>query len=520
MSLVSGLIAGLERLQSRIEKYMKRLGIDRYRVRDLISRRENTIAHMFSIIFFYLAIALILPYATALYYGEDPRPWMFPMLLMMFVSVPMLMRFKPPAYARPTETMFVVAIGWLAAMVIGAIPFVMYGMGILDALFETMSGFTTTGASIMVGIESWPKSLLMWRSFTQWLGGAGIIMIFVTILPLLGVGGRQLMRGESPGMGAQPQTLRIREEVRKFHLVYVALSILLVVLLLFTGIGFYDSLATMFSTISTGGFSPHSESIAFYDSPIVEWVIILFMFLGGTSFYLHFKAISSRKLRTYWSSSEFRAYVIIILVAVAISALLLWDTAPGGEEVVRKSMFQVISLFTSTGFSTADYVLWDRPIVFILLILMVIGGCTGSTAGGMKVARFLLLGKFVRACLYKTVHPRAVFTIKHEGRSMSEQVVSSLIAVAVCYLGTALVSSAILIAVGVEPITSMGAAIATLSNIGPALGELGPMGTYAFLPDIAKVVLIFNMWVGRLEFLAVLVIITPVFWRELLRYRE
>ncbi|MFP4170775.1 MAG: TrkH family potassium uptake protein [Methanomassiliicoccales archaeon] len=518
MSLRERLIR-LTGIISRCRNYLKRVGLDRYRMWEIVSRKENAVAHLFSILFFYLCIALLFPYLTALYYGEDPRPWIFPILLMALISVPLLLRFKAPQQARPTETLFVVSMAWLATMVIGSIPYMMYGMGMLDALFEAMSGFTTTGATIMTDIESWPQSLLLWRSFTQWLGGAGIIMIFVTILPLLGVGGRQLLRGESPGMGTHPPTMRIREEVRKFHLIYMGLSLLLLMMLYLTGIGVYDSIVTMFSTISTGGFSPHSESIAFYGNPMVEWVIIVFMFLGGTSFYLHFKAISSRSPGTYLKSSEFRTYMFIVLAAVTICSLFLWDTA-SGEGVVRKSMFQVISLFTSTGFSTADYVLWESPVVLILFILMVIGGCTGSTAGGIKVARFLLSWKFVKACLYKTVHPKAVFSIKHEGRSMGENVITSLIAVSMCYLATAFVSTTILIAMGIEPVISMGASIATLSNIGPALGELGPLGTYAFLPDAAKVVLIFNMWVGRLEFLSVLVIITPVFWKELLRYRE
>lgn len=328
------------------------------------------------------------------------------------------------------------------------------------------------------------------------------------------------MRGESPGMGVQALTMRIREEVRKFHLIYLGLSAILLILILATGIGVYDSLAVMFSTIATGGFSPHSESIAFYNSPVLEWVVILFMLLGGTSFYLHYRSISTRRLRPYWNSAEFRTYVAIILFAAGVCTALLWDSSISVLETLRTAMFQVISILTSTGFSTSDYVLWDRPLVFILLVLMIIGGCTGSTAGGLKMARFLLSWKFAKATLYKTVHPKAIFTIKHEGRTLGENVISSLIAVGICYLATAFFSIAILIAIGLEPVTSLGATIATLSNIGPALGDLGPMGTYGNLPDLAKVVLIFNMWVGRLEFLAVLVIITPVFWRELLRYRE
>ncbi|MCG7845192.1 MAG: hypothetical protein MIO90_07170, partial [Methanomassiliicoccales archaeon] len=290
-----------------------------------VARKESAIPHIFGILMVYMSIALMFPYIVSIIYHEDPRPWIFPILLCMISGLMLLMRYRAPENTRPTEAMFVVATGWLALTVMGSIPFVLHGMGFIDAFFETMSGFTTTGSSIMVDIESWPQSILFWRSFTQWLGGAGVIMIFVTIFPMLGVGGRNLFKNEFPGLDVQNFSARIQEEARKFHYIYLSLSVAQLGLLLLTGIGVFDSLCVMFSTMSTGGLSPHSASIGFYASADVEWIIIAFMFLSGTNFYLHFQAMTTRNPRRYWKSSEFRIYVMLVLVATAIITAVLWD---------------------------------------------------------------------------------------------------------------------------------------------------------------------------------------------------
>jgi len=431
------------------------------------------------------------------------------------------MRYRSPENTRPTEAMFVVATGWLALTVMGAIPFVLYGMGVVDAVFEAMSGFTTTGSSIMTNIESWPKSILFWRSFSHWLGGAGIIMIFVTVLPMLGVGGRNLFKNEFPGLDVQNFSARIQEEARKFHYIYGFLSLMMLVLLLFTGIGVFDSFCVMFSTMGTGGLSPHSDSIAYYASSNVEWIVIIFMFLASTNFYLHFQAITTRDPNRYFRNSEFRLYLGIILAATAIITVFMWGKEfTDIEQGVRTSMFQVVSLMSSTGFSTANYIFWDQAVVFLLLALIIIGGSTGSTAGGIKVARFFLTREFIASALHKTIHPRSIFTVKIDGRPLSQEALSSVVAMVLCYFATAIVAVVALILLGIDPTTSISAAIATLSNAGPGLGSIGPYGSYGGLPDAAKLVLTFTMWAGRLEFISVLVLFTPVFWKELMRYRE
>lgn len=500
---------------------LKKLGIDRYYILNKVARKESTIPHLIGVLMLYMAIALLFPMAVALLYGEDERIWLFPFALTSIVGGVLLLRFRPPEVTRPSEALFLVATSWFVVVLIGAIPFIMSGMSPVDAVFEMMSGFTTTGSTIMTDIESWSKSLLFWRSFSQWLGGAGIIMIFVSVLPMLGVGGRALFKNEFPGLNVQNFSLRIREESKKFHYIYLGLSAAQLVLLMITGIGIYDSLLVMFSTASSGGLSPHSDSIAFYGNPLVEWIIILFMFLAGTNFYLHYHVFISRKFRNYWKSAEFRAYLFLIAVATVAVLAVIWTGDLGSIETnVRTALFQVISVSTSTGFATVDFAAWSGSAVFVLLIMMVIGGCTGSTAGGLKVARFMLSREFVYASLYKMVHPRAVFYAKLDGRPLGEEALTSLMAVTVCYIATALLATIALTFLGVEPVTALSGSITTISNAGPGIGALGPMGSFAGLPDLGKIVMILTMWAGRLEFLTVFVILTPVFWRELLRYHD
>jgi trk system potassium uptake protein TrkH len=500
---------------------LKHLGIDRYWLLNKVARKESTIPHLFGVLMTYMAIAFLFPMAVALIYGEEWRIWFYPFLLTLIVGGVLLIRFRSPEVTRPSEALFVVATSWFVVALIGAVPFVMSGMPVVDGVFEMMSGFTTTGSTIMTDIESWSKSLLFWRSFSQWLGGAGIIMIFVSVLPMLGVGGRALFKNEFPALNVQNFSLRIREESMKFHYIYLGLSAAQLVLLMITGIGIYDALVVMFSTASSGGLSPHSQSIAYYNNPLVEWIVIAFMFLAATNFYLHYHVFISRNIRSYWKSSEFRTYVFLIIAAtIAVFAAIWSGRLEDIEWGIRTALFQVISISSSTGFATTDYAAWSGGAVFILLMMMIIGGSTGSTAGGLKVARFMLSREFVYASLYKMVHPRAVYYAKLDGRPLGEEALTSLMAVMVCYIITALLTTVVLTFMGMDPITAMSGAISTLSNAGPGIGSLGPMGNFADLPDAGKIVLTLTMWAGRLEFLTLFVVLTPVFWRELLRYHD
>lgn len=521
----------LRRGFGRLSYLFDRLNVDIEAIFDRFARKESAIPHIYGLLMIYMSIALLVPFIVSLIYHEDPRPWIFPILLSLISGILLLLRYRAPETTRTTEGMFVVSTGWLVISILGAIPYIMHGMGVIDAIFETMSGFTTTGSTIMgtptgftpsiASIESWPKSILFWRSFTNWLGGAGIVMVFVTILPMIGVGGRNLFKNEFPGLDVQNFSMRIQEEAKKFHYIYILLSIIIVLLLLLAGVDLFDSLCVMFSALATGGFSPHSESIAFFSGE-VQWITTFAMFVGGVNFYLHYQAIAIKNPGVYMKSSEFKLYTLLAVGCTLVIAFMKWGDPyfTTIESALRISSFQVVNVLTCTGFATADYVTWEKSIVFLLLALMVIGGSTGSTAGGIKTARFLLSKQFISSTLHKTVHPRSIFTIKMDGRPLSQEALSSVVAMVMCYFATALAAVVALMLLGVDPTTSMSAAVATLSNAGPGIGILGPYGTYGVLPEMAKVVLIFTMWAGRLEFIAVLVLFTPVFWRELLRYRE
>jgi len=500
---------------------MKHLGVDRYWLLSKVARKERAIPHLMGTLMAYMAIALLFPMAVALFYGEDERIWLFPFMLVLIVGGALLVRYRPPEVTRPSEALFVVATSYLVAVMVGAIPFMMSGMPPVDAIFEMMSGFTTTGSTIMTDIESWSRSLLFWRSFSQWLGGAGIIMIFVSMLPMLGVGGRALIKNEFPGLNIQNFSLRIQEESKKFHYIYIALSAVQLGLLLLTGIGIYDSLLVMFSTASSGGLSPHSGSIAYYDNVLVEWIVMIFMFLAGTNFYLHYHVFATRRIRNYWKNTEFRAYVALICLASAAVFYAIWNgDIRDIEPMARTALFQVVSVITSTGFATADFATWSGSAVLVLMLMTAIGGSTGSTAGGIKVVRFVLSWEFVYASLYKMVHPRAVFYARLDGRPLGQEALTSLMAVVVCFIGTVTLTTVALTFMGVEPITALGGAVSTISNSGGGIGALGPMGSYAGIPAAGKIVLTLAMWAGRLEFLTVFAILTPVFWRELLRYHD
>jgi len=504
----------------RVRGMMRSYGVDRYFLQKLVSRKEATVPYLFGLLLTYLCAALAVPLVSAIWYEDAIEPWLYPMILTGIVGIPLVMRYKAAQSTRAAEAILILTTGWLVAMAVGSLPYMLYGMNALDAMFEAMSGFTTTGATIMVDIESWPNSLLLWRSFTQWLGGAGIVLIFVTILPMLGVSGRSMVRGDGGGTETMNVTGRVQAEAMKFHYIYFGLSAIQLILLLVTGIGLFDASTVMFSTMSTGGFSPHSQSIAYFNSMWVEWIIIAFMFLAGTNFYLHFQAAAAGEPKAYWRNSEFRAYVPLVLGATAVGMALLYDEFGGGlESVLRASAFQMLSVMTSTGFSTVDYSLWSKGILFLLFALMLIGGSSGSTAGGLKIFRFILSWKFIAASIHKTVHPKAIFSIKVDGRIMGESIVSSLMAVVICYMGTIGLTTVALVLMGMEPMTSLSAAIGTVSNSGIGLHELGPMGSFESVPWPGKMVIMFSMWAGRMEFLTVFAILTPAFWRELLRYR-
>ncbi|UGV40018.1 TrkH family potassium uptake protein [Methanococcoides orientis] len=459
---------------------------------------------------------MLIPLGVALYYGESPYPFAVAFSLTTIVGAMLSFQYSSADEGdwETREGFAIVAFGWFAAALFGSIPYMFDGVTPLNALFESMSGFTTTGATVFIDIETHSRSLLFWRSMTQWIGGMGIIMLFIAILPKLGVAGRQMFRAEAPGPKEDQLKPRIRETAKILWAVYVSISILELLLLLIAGMSFYDACTHTFTTMACGGFSPYADSVAAFNSPLIEGIITLFMFIAGANFALHYKTLYSDK-KSLLKDNEFKFYFVIVGLATALLTLLLWrDTPDSIPTSFRYAVFQVVSILTTTGYATTDFNLWTDSGKVVLLAMMFIGGCAGSTAGGIKVVRLLLLLKYARSELFKVVHPKAVRPIKFNGKSVPGDIMHAIISFVVIYFLIFLISSAILSIFGMDLTSSVTASIATLGNIGPGFNVVGPMANFSTVPAIGKLVLIANMWIGRLEVFTVIVMLTPEFWRR------
>ncbi|MDD3042394.1 MAG: TrkH family potassium uptake protein [Methanosarcinaceae archaeon] len=461
----------------------------------------------------FLGMLMIIPLAVAYYYGESLTPFLIAILITCLVGF-LLLTYKSEGEWLLKEGFAIVGFGWLAAAVFGAIPFAMDGITPLNALFESMSAFTTTGSTILVDIESHSRSILFWRCMMQWLGGMGIIVLFIAILPKLGVAGRQMFRAEAPGPTEDKLKPRIRETAKILWMVYLVISIVEVLALLLAGLSFYDAITHTFTTMACGGFSPYGQSVAAFESPLVEAIITFFMFVAGANFALHYRALYVNK-KYLFKDDEFRFYTATVLAASALLTILLWrDMGTDLFTSFRYAIFQVVSIITTTGYATVDFNLWSDSAKMILLTVMFIGGCAGSTGGGIKVVRILLLLRHGRRELFKVMHPRAIKAIKFNGKSVPDEVVNSIVSFVVIYLLIYLSSTVILSVLGLDLISSITASIATLGNIGPGFNVVGPMGTFASIPPLGKLILIANMWIGRLEVYTVIVLFTPEFWNR------
>ncbi|OGQ95247.1 MAG: potassium transporter [Deltaproteobacteria bacterium RIFOXYD12_FULL_57_12] len=410
----------------------------------------------------------------------------------------------------------VVVFSWLALALLGAMPFYLSGQmpSFADCFFESMSGFTTTGSTILSQVEVLPKSVLFWRALTHWLGGMGIIVLTLAILPLLGVGGMQLFQAEMPGPTKDRLAPRIQDTARILWSVYVLFTLLEILLLLLGGMDFFDATCHSFATLATGGFSTHTASVAHFDSLYIEAVIIVFMFLAGVNFSLHYHGLRGR-LSSYWQSEEFRFYLALIVMAVLIvtAANFFARTYDSTGENLRTASFQVVSIITTTGFGTADFDQWP-PICKILLVsLMFIGGCAGSTGGGIKQVRVLLFFKYARLQLRHLVHPQAVGAIKLGKVKVPKEVLISILGFFGLYIAVILLATLVVTGLGVDIVTGGTAVIATLNNIGPGLHLVGPVQHYGHLPATVKVALSFCMLAGRLELYTVAVLFTSDYWR-------
>lgn len=423
---------------------------------------------------------------------------------------------RGPADLTHREGFAVVTLGWVLFGLVGALPYRLHGAlpTMVDAVFESLSGFTTTGATVLTDIEALPRSLLLWRAITHWLGGMGIIVLGLAILPMLGVGGMQMFRAEVPGPTADRLRPRIQDTAKLLWGVYLALTAAETLLLMLGGLDWFEAVCHAFATMATGGFSTRNASVAGFGSAYVDAVITVFMFLAGVNFALHHAALTGgwRRVRR---NEELRAYVLLTLAAVAV--LMVSNAArtyPNLWENLRYSAFQAVSILTTTGFGTADYETWPVVGQVLLVLLMFVGGCAGSTGGGMKVSRVVLIVKHAWAQLWSLIHPRGVRLVKLDGRPVPPEVLQGVLGFFALYLLVTGVATLGMAALGVDPVTAVASVIACLGNIGPGLGGVGPADNYAHLPQAGKVLLSLCMILGRLEIYTVLVLLYPSAWRR------
>lgn len=413
---------------------------------------------------------------------------------------------------KRVEGLAIVAGSWLLLAGAAAIPYLGAGMGPIDAMFEAMSGMTTTGATVMRDFSEYGHGLFFWRSLTQWFGGMGVIALFVAVLPRLGIGGRELFFAEAPGPTDEKLTPQIRKTAAALWSVYAGLTLTQFIALMIAGMPMFDSACHALTTLSAGGFSPHPSSIAGYASPAVEWIIIVFMFLAGANFALHYRTLRG-EFGALPKDDEFRAYAGIVAIATLLLVLFLRPEMPGFVDRLRHGLFQTLTIITTTGYASADFQLWNDQSKMVLLLLMFVGGCAGSAAGGPKIVRQVLIARYTLLELRRTLHPRGVLPVKLGGRVVSEEVMRGVLVFFLFYLLVFAVCSMIVSALGADLLTALTASIACLGNIGPGFNAIGPMANFADLHPISKMVLTAAMWIGRLEVLTVLALLRPEIWR-------
>lgn len=414
------------------------------------------------------------------------------------------------------EGYIVVSLAWIVFSVFGSIPYLLSGsiLSITDAFFETMSGFTTTGSSILNNIEELPHGILFWRSLTQWLGGMGIIVLFLAVLPKLGVGGRELFAAEVPGPNPDKLTPSIKATARRLWVLYLGFTLVEAILLSLGGMEVFDSINHALTTLATGGYSTKQASIGAYPSPYIQYVITLFMFIAGVNFSLSYAAVTGR-VKKLWQDEEFLWYCgIVALFTLLITAGLMFTANGNLEQNFRDSIFTVVSILSTTGYATADYLLWAPHIALLVFVLLFFGGSAGSTSGGVKVVRVILLIKNSYYEIVRLLHPNAVIPIRFNKQSVKSSTIENIMAFVILY-AIVFVLSIVILSFWMNGLDSTLSAVATsLGNVGPGFGEIGPMENFSGLADGAKWFLSFLMLLGRLELFTILVLFTPVFWKR------
>jgi trk/ktr system potassium uptake protein len=463
-----------------------------------------------------IAMLLVLPFTF--YYGEDWRPIVYSAAITVFAGLPvwLLLSKRTERELKRRDGYLVVSLGWIIISFFGALPYLFSGVipDLTSAFFETISGFTTTGASVLADIESTPHGILLWRSLTQWIGGMGIIVLAVAILPILGIGGMQLFVAEAPGISPDKLKPRIKDTAKRLWIIYVGLTGLEAILLMFGGMTFFDAINHSLTTMATGGFSTKNASIAYYTSPYIQYVITIFMILAGTSFTLTYFMLK-RQFQNVFSNEEFVTYMVFLLSAtILVTGFVHISSDQSFETSFRETLFQVVSIVTTTGFVSEDYTSWTPLITMVFFALMFIGGSAGSTAGGIKIVRHIILFKNSFLEMKRQLHPSAVLPVRLNHKAINQEITFNVLAFIIIYFLIFAVGSISMAWVGLDFDGALGSVATSLGNIGPGIGSVGPMDNFAHIPATGKWILSFMMLLGRLELFTLLILFTPYFWKR------
>lgn len=470
-----------------------------------------------------LGFSMLIPLVTAMIYRE-PDLWVFALCMPITLVGGFLMyaMFRTDGRLRAKDGFAIVTYGWLIASLFGMLPYILSGAlpSAIDAFLETMSGFTTTGATVFNEVEHLPHGILLWRSLTHWLGGMGIIVLFVAILSTLGTGGMQIVKAEMPGPMAEKIRPRISDSAKFLWIIYIVMTALNIAALMLCGFSLFDAINHAFSTVATGGFSTKTSSMGYYHNPAAEWVSIFFMFFAGVNFSLYYHIVKKKSLRSLWQSKVFQWYLWIVVGATALISIDLIAAGRPILQAIRTSAFHVVSLITTTGFITEDYSLWPSLAITILLGLLLVGACAGSTGGGIKVDRWMILFHQTIHELKKTLHPRLVTRLKVDTQPVSDNLIINVSCFFFLYILISAIATLVVSAFGFDTLSSFSVVVTCLGNVGPGLGVFGPTESLAVAPPFLKLLFSFLMLLGRLELFTVLVVLIPSFKRTLVNKED
>jgi len=465
----------------------------------------------------YELMLLIIPLIISLYYGEGDAKAFFITIIIMAPVAWMLSSIKTKKndiYAK--EGFLTVGLSWLLISVVGSIPFILSGAipSLIDAFFETVSGFSTTGATILTEIESLPKGILFWRTFTHWIGGMGFLIFILALIPSLGANTIQLLKAESPGPTPGKIVPKIKETAKILYIIYFVLTVIQTILLMIAGLSLYDAAIHALGTAGTGGFSNMNASVAAFNNPAVEWIITIFMMLFGVNFALYFQ-LTRGNIKSVFKSEELKYYFLIVLVATIFITINILDFNGGNIGTsIRQSAFQVSSIITSTGFVTVNFDLWPTLSKMILTLLMLVGAMAGSTGGGIKTIRILIMLKAIKREINKILHPKRIKSVKIDGKVIEEETISGVFLFIGAYIVISLIAILIVAIDGFDIVTTVTSVITSMSNIGPGFGIIGPIGNFSEFSPLSKLVLSFCMLAGRLEIYPMLIMFSSSIWRK------